>query len=223
MLQFPQLHIIEAVAVGIRTSRYVDIVVASCYHPPGRTIQEQDIEALLAVGPRVIAIVNFNAKAQDWNSRQLNPSGAVLRRFLENRRFAPDVLDIALLKAIPAETDITSHHEGSSDHNTVLLTMGDPAPQGDIIVKKNTDWASFRAEMQRSTVIPRIETGLSDYLEAAVVSLETDIRTALDLELQCRENQIDDENEEHTAIMERQARRIGQTPDDEGDTSHDPG
>ncbi|KAJ8917722.1 hypothetical protein NQ315_005171 [Exocentrus adspersus] len=348
MLQVPQLDTIEAVAVGIRTSRYGEVAVASCYHPPGRTILEQDIEALLTVGPRVIAIGDFNAKAQDWNSRQLNPSGAALRRFLENTvdvvaigpveptfdgqgRFAPDVLDIALLKAIPAETDITSHHEGSSDHNPVLLTMGDPTPQGDIIVKRNTDWANFRAEMQRSTAIPRIET--TDDLEAAVVSLETDIRTALErsttetrevrqanyigeipleaqqlirdrraarrralrsgapehrrianqlsrrvraaldehrqetwrrfveslnprdnslwktqkalktrrrpvpplhgeqgivhtnrdkaeafadsLELQCRENQLDDEDEEHTALVERRAMRIGQTPEDE--------
>ncbi|KAJ8911810.1 hypothetical protein NQ315_014234 [Exocentrus adspersus] len=168
MLQVPQLDTIEAVAVGIRTSRYGEIAVTSCYHPPGRTILEQDIEALLTVGSRVIAIEDFNAKAQDWNSRQLNPSGAALRRFLENTvdvvaigpveptfdgqgRFAPDVLDIALLKAIPVETDITSHHEGSSDHNPVLLTVGDPTPQGDIIVKRNTDWANFRAEMQRST------------------------------------------------------------------------
>ncbi|KAJ8909866.1 hypothetical protein NQ315_013903 [Exocentrus adspersus] len=161
--------------------------------PRGRTILEQDIEALLMVAPRVIAIGDFNAKAQDWNSRQLNPSRAALRRFLENTdnvtaigpteptfdgqgRFAPDVLDIALLKAIPTETDITSHNEGSSDHNPVLLTMGDPTRQGDII--RNTDWTDFRAEMQRSTAIPRIET--TDDLEAAVVSLETDIRTALE-------------------------------------------
>ncbi|KAJ8919192.1 hypothetical protein NQ315_012180 [Exocentrus adspersus] len=79
MLQVPQLDTIEAVAVGIRTRRYGEVAVASCYHPPGRTILEQDIEALLTVGPRVIAIGDFNAKAQDWNSRQLNPSGAALR------------------------------------------------------------------------------------------------------------------------------------------------
>ncbi|KAJ8914898.1 hypothetical protein NQ315_016052 [Exocentrus adspersus] len=178
MLQVPQLDTIEAVAVGIRTSRYGEIAVASCYHPPGRTILDQDIEALLT----------------DWNSRQLNRSGAALRRFLENTdnveaigpiehtydgkgRFAPDVLDIALLKAIPAATDITSLDEGTSDHNPVLLTMGALAPEGDIIVKRNTDWAGFKAAMQRSTAISRIET--TDDLEAAVVSLETDIRTAL--------------------------------------------
>ncbi|KAJ8916930.1 hypothetical protein NQ315_013402 [Exocentrus adspersus] len=252
----------------------------------------------------------------DWNSRHLNPSGAALRRFLENTvdvvaigsieptfdgqgRFAPELLDIALLKAIPAETDITSQHEGSADHNSVL-----------------------------STAIPRIET--TDDLEAEVVSLETDIRTALErsttetrevkqlyrrdtlggtaahlrragrrralrsgtpehrrianqlsrsvrtaldehrqetwrrfvkslnprdnslwktqkalrtrrkpclplhgeqgivntdrdkaeafgdsLELQCRENQLDDEDEEHTALVERRATRISQMPDDE--------
>ncbi|KAJ8911513.1 hypothetical protein NQ315_012484 [Exocentrus adspersus] len=119
MLQVPQLDTIKAVVVGIRTRRY------------GWTISEQDIEALQTVGPRDIAIGDFNAKVQDWNSRQLNPSGAALRRFLENTvdvvaigpieptfdgqgRFAPDLLDIA------AETDFISHHEGSSDHNLVL-------------------------------------------------------------------------------------------------------
>ncbi|KAJ8909273.1 hypothetical protein NQ315_012547 [Exocentrus adspersus] len=122
MLQVPQLDTIEAVAVGIRISRYGEIAVASCYHPPGKTLLD----------------------------RQLNPSGAALSLentvdvvaigplepiFVGQGRFAPDVLDIALLKAIPAETNIKSHHEGSSDHNPVLLTMGDPTPQGDIIVK----------------------------------------------------------------------------------------
>ncbi|KAJ8910108.1 hypothetical protein NQ315_013247 [Exocentrus adspersus] len=91
---------------------YGDVAVASCYHPSGTTILEQDIKALLTVGPSVITIGEFNAKVQDWNSQQLNPSGAALRRFLENTvdvvalgpvestfdeqgRFAPDVLDIA--------------------------------------------------------------------------------------------------------------------------------
>ncbi|KAJ8909272.1 hypothetical protein NQ315_012546 [Exocentrus adspersus] len=156
-------------------------------------------------------------------------------------------------------------------------------PQTVTIVKRNTDRANFRAEMQRSTAIPRIQT--ANDLEAAVVSLEKGIRTVLErsttearevkqtntgkkpwkrfveslnprdnslcktqkalrtrrrpfpllhgeqriahtnrdkaeafadsLELQCRENQIDDEDEEYTTLEERRARRIGQMPDDE--------
>ncbi|KAJ8914335.1 hypothetical protein NQ315_011323 [Exocentrus adspersus] len=192
------------------------------------------------------------------------------------------------------------------------VAVGIRTSRGDIEGKRNTDWANFRAEMQRSAAIPRIET--TDDLEAAVVSLEADIRTALErsttetrevrraarrralrsgapehrrianqlsrrvraaldehrqetwrrfveslnprdnslwktqkalktrrrpvpplhgeqgivhtnrdkaeafadsLELQCRENQLDDEDEEHTALVERRARQIGQTPDDE--------
>ncbi|KAJ8916315.1 hypothetical protein NQ315_005010, partial [Exocentrus adspersus] len=193
-----------------------------------------------------------------------------------------------------AETDITSQHEGSSDHNPVL---GDPAPQGDIIDKRNTDWANFRAEMQRNTAVPRIET--TDDLETAVrnqasklsrrdtlggiaahlrqarseaeslafrspitpkdsepaiqkdsyfisntffgqknlkppkrtrrrpfpplhgeqVILQTNRDKAEvfgdSLELQSRENQLDDEDEEYTALVERRTRQISQTPDDE--------
>ncbi|KAJ8911514.1 hypothetical protein NQ315_012485 [Exocentrus adspersus] len=131
--------------------------------------------------------------------------------------------------------------DDEDEEHTALL--GDPTPQRDIIVKRNTDWANFRAEMQRSTAIPRIET--TDDLETAVSPAFRCTRTPEDLnprdnslwktqkalktkrrpvpplhgeqgivhtnrdkaeafadslELQCRENQLDDEDKEHTAL-----------------------
>ncbi|KAJ8915493.1 hypothetical protein NQ315_012374 [Exocentrus adspersus] len=69
-------------------------------------------------------------------------------------RSRPDVLDIALLKAIPLQAQLEVVYEGSSDHSPILLIV----------------------EMQRNTALPRIET--VDELEAAVMTLETDIHTA---------------------------------------------
>ncbi|KAJ8912200.1 hypothetical protein NQ315_003804 [Exocentrus adspersus] len=189
----PEMQTIEAIAVGIRTERYGEITVASCYHPPNRTVEIQDLEALMAIGPALIAIGDFNAKALDWNCLTQNNSGAVLKRFLANNddvhavgpeeptydgqgRSRPDILDIALLKAIPLQAQLEVVYEGSSDHSPILLTVGKPTPPGGTVTKRRTNWAQFRAEMQRNTALPRIET--VDELEAAVMTLETDIHTA---------------------------------------------
>ncbi|KAJ8915949.1 hypothetical protein NQ315_016625 [Exocentrus adspersus] len=189
----PEMQTIEAIAVGIRTERYGEITVASCYHPPNRTVEIQDLEALMAIGPALIAIGDFNAKALDWNCLTQNNSGAVLKRFLANNndvhavgpeeptydgqgRSRPDVLDIALLKAIPLQAQLEVVYEGSSDHSPILLTVGEPTPPGGTVTKRRTNWVQFRAEMQRNTALPRIET--VDELEAAVMTLETDIHTA---------------------------------------------
>ncbi|KAJ8914871.1 hypothetical protein NQ315_014884 [Exocentrus adspersus] len=189
----PEMQTIEAIAVGICTERYGEITVASCYHPPNRTVEIQDLEALMAIGPALIAIGDFNAKALDWNCLTQNNSGAVLKRFLANNddvhavgpeeptydgqgRSRPDVLDIALLKAIPLQAQLEVVYEGSSDHSPILLTVGKPTPPGGTVTKRRTNWVQFRAEMQRNTALPRIET--VDELEAAVMTLETDIHTA---------------------------------------------
>ncbi|KAJ8910556.1 hypothetical protein NQ315_008941 [Exocentrus adspersus] len=189
----PEMQTIEAIAVGIRTERYGEITVASCYHPPNRTVEIQDLEALMAIGPALIAIGDFNAKALDWNCLTQNNSGAVLKRFLANNddvhavgpeeptydgqgRSRPDILDIALLKAIPLQAQLEVVYEGSSDHSPILLTVGKPTPPGGTVTKRRTNWVQFRAEMQRNTALPRIET--VDELEAAVMTLETDIHTA---------------------------------------------
>ncbi|KAJ8910998.1 hypothetical protein NQ315_011263 [Exocentrus adspersus] len=189
----PEMETIEAIAVGIRTERYGEITVASCYHPPNRTVEIQDLEALMAIGPALIAIGDFNAKALDWNCLTQNYSGAELRRFLANNndvhavgpeeltydglgRTRPDVLDIALLKAIPLQVQLEVVYEGSSNHSPILLTVGEPTPPGGTVTKRRTNWAQFRAEMQRNTALPRIET--VDELEAAVMTLQTDIHIA---------------------------------------------
>ncbi|KAJ8912986.1 hypothetical protein NQ315_000043 [Exocentrus adspersus] len=149
----PEMQTIEAIAVGIRTERYGEITVASCYHPPNRTVEIQDLEALMAIGPAMIAIGDFNAKALEWNCLTQNYSGAELRRFLANNndvhavgpeeptydglgRTRPDVLDIALLKAIPLQVQLEVVYEGSSNHSPILLTVGEPTPPGGTVTKR---------------------------------------------------------------------------------------
>ncbi|KAJ8911697.1 hypothetical protein NQ315_017150 [Exocentrus adspersus] len=89
----------------------------------------------------------------------------------------PDVLDIAILKSVPVGDQISAEYEGSTAHNPVLLDVGLRQRNVGIFTRRFTDWGRFRAEMQRNTAIPVIET--TDDLEAAILSLETDIKYAM--------------------------------------------
>ncbi|KAJ8909656.1 hypothetical protein NQ315_017593 [Exocentrus adspersus] len=120
----------------------------------------------MAIGPALIAIGDFNAKALDWNCLTQNNSGAVLKRFLANNddvhavgpeeptydgqgRSRPDVLDIALLKAIPLQAQLEVVYEGSSDHSPILLTVGEPTPPGGTVTKRRTNWAVSRRNAKK--------------------------------------------------------------------------
>ncbi|KAJ8909685.1 hypothetical protein NQ315_013545, partial [Exocentrus adspersus] len=75
----------------------------------------------------------------------------------------------------------------------------------------NSLWKTQKALKTRRTPIPPLHG------EQGIVHTNRDKAEAFadSLELQCHENQLDDEDEEHTALVEKWARQIGQTPDDE--------
>uniref|UniRef100_V5GNF3 Putative RNA-directed DNA polymerase from transposon X-element n=1 Tax=Anoplophora glabripennis TaxID=217634 RepID=V5GNF3_ANOGL len=195
MLQVPQLENMEAAAVSIRTRRYGDIAVVTCYQPPQLPLTDHDLRAVLETWPQTVAIGDFNAKSPEWHSTTTTTRGRVLLQFLQNHEDVaaygpdgptyygavgrPDVLDIALLRAIPMDADLTTHYEGATNHAPILLTLGDERRGEDTVAKRRTDWGLFRAEMQRICApIPVIRDAAD--LEAAIASLETDIHTALE-------------------------------------------
>ncbi|KAJ8925190.1 hypothetical protein NQ315_001376 [Exocentrus adspersus] len=77
--------------------------------------------------------------------------------------------------------------------------------------RDNSVWKTQKALRIRRRPFPPLHD------EQGIVHTNRDKAEAFadSLELQCRENQIDDEDEEHTALVERRAGQIGQTPDDE--------
>ncbi|KAJ8912601.1 hypothetical protein NQ315_000470 [Exocentrus adspersus] len=184
----------EAVAIAVRSSQHGDIAVVSCYHPPHLPILDTDLDEILTF-PNTIAIGDFNAKSPIWHSRTTTARGRALLRYTDTHddltilgpteptyyapNSQPDVIDIAILKSIPLVAQICAEYEGSTAHNPVLLDMGRRQRNLGTFTRRFTDWGRFRAEMQRITAIPVIET--TEDLEAAVLTLETDIKHALTL------------------------------------------
>lgn len=90
----------------------------------------------------------------------------------------PDVLDIALRRAIPMATELTTHYEGFTKHSPILFEIGQEHSDEGTVDRRQTDWEQFRAGMQRiCQPTPVIQNEVD--LEAAVVCLETDIHIAL--------------------------------------------
>lgn len=193
-LQRLQTRNIEAVAIMVRSLRHGDIAVVSCYNPPRLPLLDDDLDLILS-WPQTVAIGDFNAKSPAWHSRTTTTKGRVLLNYLDahdditilgpteptfyGAAGLPDVLDITLLKSIPLTAQISAEHEGSTAHNPITLDLGRRQGNLGTFTRRFTDWGRFRAEMQRSTALPVIET--TQDLEAAVLSLETDIKNALTL------------------------------------------
>ncbi|KAJ8970979.1 hypothetical protein NQ317_003850 [Molorchus minor] len=168
--------------------------VLSCYQPPQIPLLGEDLGDLFPDAQQIIAIGDFNAKSQQWNSRRLNVRGRELEGFLdahpEIQPIGPpeptqqsannisDVLDIALAGNIPYDLSIANHREGSSDHDPILLTVWGTHTDNTIHTRKITDWGAFRAHLQTHihdiTLIHNTEE-----LDLAVLNLETDIKTSL--------------------------------------------
>lgn len=192
----PQLQHLEAVAVVVTMHGRETVTITSCYQTPRQPILGEDIDAVLPVDSQCVAMGDFNAKSQAWNSRLTNTRGRELLRHLETRPqvlaigpreptyhngiHRPDVLDIALIQDLNGAVDIQTVIEGASDHNPILLTLGDGGNDADTatFIRRRTDWERFRMNLQTDIgPIPMIED--EEDLEAAIVTLETDIRTAL--------------------------------------------
>lgn len=191
----PELENIEATAIVVSTARNGELTVVSCYQPPRNALLSRDLEALFPGGAQVVAIGDFNAKSQEWNSRLTNTRGREMLRFLGTHqnilamgpeeptyhhvRNRPDVLDIALLQNMTLNFEnLRTLDEGSSDHNPILLELGDQDEDMSTFTKKRTDWEQFRASLQRDIApIPRIES--EEEIEAAISTLEEDIHRAL--------------------------------------------
>jgi len=187
----------EAVAVEITTSAGT-LRICSCYQPPREQLEENDLEIILFRRQRGqhVAIGDFNAKSEQWNCRRHNRRGTELETFLERREdvdvLAPvepthfsnngvnDVIDFALIRNPAMGLEITATNEGSSDHNPVLLTLGEKENQQEAtFTSRTTDWEKYREILQRDfPPIPRLEH--RQEIEDAILALENAIKAAIE-------------------------------------------
>lgn len=192
----PQLNHLEAIGVVIRTSRG-PLSLYSCYVPPRTPPAPFEIELLdiLRAAPSVIAAGDFNAKHIDWHCRNSNARGRLLRSLTERHAFnvlAPpepthfhyvtglaDTLDIAIVRNVTYHVDLTSLQDLSSDHNPVLMQIGDRGVRQPPLTNPRVNWDMFKSHLAESfgEVAP-IET--VEDLERSVADFEGKILASLD-------------------------------------------
>lgn len=185
---------LEVTAVELETANSGTIRISSVYQPPSRPLLASDLDSLFESAPSIIAAGDFNSKHPSWNSRVSNGRGAVLRAYLDAREMTAigpiepthhhpngsnDILDIAVLKAVSLQFSIETIHELDSDHNPILLTIGDDPRADDIVTTTHTYWPAFTDHLQRT--LPHF-AALEDthQLEQAVDTLTSSIQQSLE-------------------------------------------
>lgn len=189
----PIIFRLEAVGVVIQMPQG-PLTIFSCYNPPSQLPADELVD-LLDSGHSVIAAGDFNAKHRDWFSRSHNRSGRQLRDLAvthgwlvsapaepTHHHYAtglPDILDVVIVKDVPLQIDLTSVNDLSSDHNPVLMHIGDGANDPVNPTRKSTDWPRFNSHCADTLdAVPVL--GTIDELERAVETFELQIRRSLD-------------------------------------------
>jgi Reverse transcriptase (RNA-dependent DNA polymerase)/Endonuclease-reverse transcriptase len=195
-LPLPVLKTIEAVGVLVHTDTGPLRLFAVYCRPQARFVAA-DIDALLDSPLPTLVAGDLNSKHPAWNSRKANERGKRLLAHSVRAGFVvagpaepthyhggsglADVLDVALLHNIDQSVELETISELSSDHDPVLICIGDqietetPAPKHDF---RRADWDTFRARLDELIDTTDITT-LTD-LEAATENMTTAIQTAVD-------------------------------------------
>ncbi|GJQ79543.1 hypothetical protein Trydic_g16390 [Trypoxylus dichotomus] len=173
---------IEATAVTVNLATGPVKLVAA-YKAPNRQLLEDDLSEIFDTRGAVILAGDLNAKHPSWNSRWTNASGTYLRRFADDLHLLvdataeptifphngqPDVLDIVVMKDVAQFHQLTVRNELSSDHNQVLLQLGQAAPEDEEPRTRQTvSWAAF-ADHLSAHIGPITAIGGPIELKAAV-------------------------------------------------------
>ena len=193
VLPTPILQTVEATSVRINIP-LGSFVITSVYNPPRSLLTAQDLDLLVSHNVPVVVAGDLNAKHPAWNSLVTNRNGRALYNFMSARNdltvaapleptfystqgHRPDVLDVALLKALPFGYNIEVLNELDSDHNPVVLTI-DAAPCEPPRPKCKTYWPLFKDRLKTQT--PSINPIDSiDDLDDAVATITTTILEAI--------------------------------------------
>lgn len=195
-LPTPQLQEIEATAVIIETATMGHLKIVAVYNRPAYRINSADLDSLLNTNVPTLIGGDLNAKHRAWNSRIENLNGNILNRYSQTRNVfvkgptdpthfpiqghRPDVLDIILTSRVNANVELTTLSELDSDHNPVLVTVGNPeVAQPEIIVTRKTCWARYPWAID-DTLPPVPTINVPDDTANAVENLTTAIKSAID-------------------------------------------
>lgn len=158
----PKLSSLEANAVVLNT-RKGDIRVISVYKSPATPLEVGDLDLIFSDPTPTIVAGDLNCKHPHWNSRLTNSNGKLLFNHMTRHGFSiygptkpthypdsgkrPDVLDIVITNNLNISLSIDVIQELSSDHNPVIIEVGNIARRVDLPERFNTkltDWKQFR-------------------------------------------------------------------------------
>lgn len=161
-IPLPDTASIEATGVLI-TTKTGPLRLIAAYCRPRTKLLPADIETLLDSNYPTIIGGDLNAKHPSWNSRVANIHGRTLLALSRRSDFTvagpqepthlhiptglADVLDIAVVKNLRHSFELETLTELSSDHNPVLLTVGDACEAIQPITRYNhhkADWKKFQ-------------------------------------------------------------------------------
>lgn len=187
-----ELEHAEATAIEI-VAGFGTIRLVAVYNPPNRALLESDMDTLLATTTPTVIAGDLNAKHPNWNSRRVNLNGKILQAYstakgtlvdgpVDPTHYSPigtpDVLDIAIFKEITVQYALTSLNDLSSDHNPVLMTLGNAVRDPEFAERRIICWPAFTDHLEQNLQkiqFFRTKTQLDD----AVVTFTTTIQNSL--------------------------------------------
>lgn len=172
-ISLPTLTSIEAVAIET-TIGGVKTVIAALYSKPRINLQKSDLDKIYGMAQNFIAAGDLNAKHNHWNSRICNQKGKDLLQHSSTRqyvvcapfeptyypydkRWLPDVLDVALIKNVAINYNLTVEVVMDSDHQPVTLELDMELRNAITRPIKNyskADWRGFTYQLENKLGAP---------------------------------------------------------------------
>lgn len=188
-----QTEHLENTGVTIFTSR-CQIQFFACYNPPSKSLLADDLNVIFNPFQTVIAAGDFNAKHSEWGCRASNTRGRSLKDYADRNNvtiMAPDepthyhpssgtsdILDIAVIKNVPMELDLLVSDDLDSDHNPVIMSLGELNADVPATELTSIQWGKFANLLkENSSSIPTIFNTVE--LESAVTVFTNDINHAI--------------------------------------------
>ncbi|KXZ75606.1 hypothetical protein TcasGA2_TC035039 [Tribolium castaneum] len=167
----------------------------ACYNRPQIQILEEDLLTLFDGNTPTITAGDFNAKHINWGSHRSKRNGNILNdftdqhldisvmapaepTFYQNSDGAADILDVAIVKNVVHQVRLTAINDLSSDHNPVLMQIGNEANDPMVCRYTSVDLRKFTKHLVNNFgTIPPIRS--TEKINEAVQTFETKIRDAI--------------------------------------------
>lgn len=159
ILYSPETENLETTSIQIYIDGLAPTKIIAAYLPPNKSFVAEEFNKLLNSNSPFILMGDLNSKNRNWGCRSNNKKGNELYDYTTNKGFnilAPneptfygtsgpaDILDIGIISNIPKNVHISTVTELSSDHNPIILEVGEFNEPPITFHKQKIDWDKFK-------------------------------------------------------------------------------